>query len=84
MYIFELRLSENCFELRGGQLGAPLIFRHRDSRTAGHLISFLSQKEDSVLRIRNATGKVVHACRFEPAIPPRGSVGGLHAPRMIA
>ena len=58
MYIFELRLSENCFELRGGQLGAPLIFRHRDSRTVGHLISFLSQKDGSVLRIhkRNLAG----------------------------
>jgi len=81
---FELRLVENGFELRGGPLQEPLVFHEIDPRPAVHLVRFLSQKDGSVLRVLNAIGEVVHARRFEPVIPLRGSVGGLHGPRMIA
>jgi hypothetical protein len=84
MHTFELRLVENGFELRGGPLQEPLVFHEIDPRPAVHLVRFLSQKDGSVLRVLNAIGEVVHARRFEPVIPLRGSVGGLHGPRMIA
>src|SRR6267143_2967412 len=57
--MFELRPVENGFELRGGELPEPMIFRDVEPRPAVHLVGFLSQKRGSKLRIFNAEGEVI-------------------------
>lgn len=80
MHAFELRPVENGYELRGGQLPDPMVFRDPEPRPAVHLVGFLSQKLGSELRIFDAAGQVVEARRYEPVVPLPGAVGGLHGP----
>jgi hypothetical protein len=80
MHTFELRPFENGFELRGGHLPEPMIFRDVEPRPAVHLVGFLSQKFGSELLIFNAAGEVIQTRRFEPVLPIPGAVGGLHGP----
>jgi hypothetical protein len=81
MHTFELRPVENGFELRGGPLSEPMIFRDVEPRPAVHLVGYLSQKLGSELRIFNAAGEVIQTRRFEPVLPIQGAVGGLHGPQ---
>jgi hypothetical protein len=74
MHTFELRPVENGFELRGGPLPEPMIFRDIEPRPAVHLVGFLSQKLGRELRIFNATGEMVQTRRYEPVVPLRGAV----------
>jgi hypothetical protein len=78
-----LRPVENGFELRGGQLPEPMIFRDIEPRPAIHLVGYVSQKLGSDLRIFNATGKVIQTRRYEPVLPIPGAVGGLHGPAQM-
>jgi hypothetical protein len=82
MRAFEFWPVENGFELRGGQLTEPMVFREDEPRPAVHLVGFRSQKEGSELRIFNAAGEVVVTRRYEPEIPMSGALGGLRGPSM--
>jgi hypothetical protein len=77
MHTFELRPVISGFELRGGQLPEPLVFKEMDPQPAVHLVNFLSQKLGSELRIHNAAGDVIQTKRYEPVLPLTGAVGGL-------
>jgi len=83
MHTFELRPVENGFELRGGQLPEPMIFRDLEPRPAVHLVGFLSQKIGSELRIFNAAGEVIETRRYEAVVPIPGAVSGLHGPTQM-
>jgi hypothetical protein len=80
MHAFELRPIEHGFELRGGQLPEPMIFRDTSPTPAVHLVGFLSQKIGSELRVFNATGEVIRTRHYQPVVPISGAVGGLHGP----
>jgi hypothetical protein len=84
MHTFELRPVNNGFELRGGLLPEPMIFRDVEPCPAVHLVGYLSQKLGSELRIFNAAGEVIQTRRFEPVLPIPGAVGGLHGPAQMA
>ena len=45
MHMFEVRPVLSGFELRGGPLTEPLVFRETEPRPAVHLAGFVSQKE---------------------------------------
>ena len=80
MHTFELRPVENGFELRGGSLPEPMVFRDIEPRPAIHLVGYLSQLYGSELLVFNAAGEVIEARRFEPVVPMPGAVGGLQGP----
>jgi hypothetical protein len=80
MHTFDLRPVANGFELCGGPLPEPMVFRDAEPRPAVHLVGFLSQKIGSELRIFDADGDVIEARRFEPILPMPGAVGGLQGP----
>jgi hypothetical protein len=80
MHSFELRPVSLGFELRGGQLTEPMVFREEEPRPGIHLVGFLSQKEGSELRVFDAAGEVVCTRRHEPVMPREGAVGGLRGP----
>ena len=80
MHTFDLRPVENGFELRGGQLPEPMVFRDAEPRPAVHLVGFLSQKLGSELRIFDVAGQVIETRRYEPVVPLHGAVGGLQGP----
>jgi hypothetical protein len=83
MHTFDLRPVENGFELRGGQLPEPMVFRDAEPRPAVHLVGFRSQKLGSDLRIFDAVGQVIQTRRYEPVVPMRGAIGGLHGPAQM-
>jgi hypothetical protein len=80
MHVFELRPVPTGFELRGGQLFEPMIFREDEPRPAVHLAGFLSQKYGGELRIYNAAGELTMTRRYEPQMPISTAVGGLRGP----
>jgi hypothetical protein len=59
MHTFELRPVEKGFELRGGPLSEPFVFRDIEPRPAVHLVGYLSQLYGSELLIFNAAGEVI-------------------------
>jgi len=80
MHAFELRPVPNGFELRGGQLTEPMVFRDDEPRPAVHLTGFLCQKEGGELRIFDTVGEVIRTRRYEAVMPMSGAVGGLRGP----
>lgn len=80
MHTFEIRPVVSGFELRGGQLTAPMVFEENEPRPAVHLVGFLSQKDGGELRIFNVAGEVIQTRHYEPQMPMTGAVGGLHGP----
>jgi hypothetical protein len=80
MHIFELRPVPAGFELRGGQLTEPMVFREDEPRPGIHLAGFLSQKEGGELRILGLAGEVLRTRRYEPVLPIERAVGGLRGP----
>jgi len=80
MHTFELRPVPSGFELRGGQLTEPMVFREDEPRPAVHLAGFLSQRDGGELRIFNAAGEVIVTRRYEAQMPMTGAVGGLYGP----
>ena len=80
MHTLELRPVDNGFELRGGQLSEPMVFRDIEPRPAVHLVGFLSQKLGSELRIFNAADEVIQTRRYEAVLPIPDAVGGLKGP----
>ena len=78
--MFEVRPVLSGFELRGGPLTKPMIFREDEPRPAVHLAGFLSQKEEGELRIFSAAGEVIETRRYEAVMPMSGAVGGLRGP----
>lgn len=84
MHVFEVRPVLRGFELCGGPLTEPMVFREDEPRPAVHLAGFLSQEEGGELRIFDTTGEIVETRRYEAVMPMSGAVGGLHGPSAIA
>jgi hypothetical protein len=84
MYTFDLRAVTDGYELRGGPLDAPMIYREKEARSAVHLVGFLSQKSGSELRIFDAEGELANTRHFRPVLPLAGAVGGLQGPADMA
>lgn len=81
MDIYELLSSEKGFELRGGKLKEPLIYRETESAPAIHLVGFLSQRDGSKLLVFDRAGKLLDSRCFEATVVFPGAVGGLAGPK---
>jgi len=66
---FELRVIKSGIELSGGQLKGLLVFPASEPERAFRLVRFLLRKEDGVLRIFNAEGKLIKERRFDTVTP---------------
>lgn len=79
--VFELREIGGGFELRGGLLEGPLIYKEERPDPAVHLVGFLSQRWGSELRVFDRAGELIQTRRFEATVFMPGAVGGLAGPR---
>ena len=81
MDAYELRSIESGFELSGGKLEEPLIYRENEPAPAIHLVGFLSQRDGSELRIFDRVGQLIRTRSFPATIIMPGAVGGLAGPK---
>lgn len=77
---YELRSIEGGFELSGGKLNEPMIYREPEPSPAIHLVGFLSQRDGSELRVLDRAGHLIHTRRFQATMVMHGAVGGLAGP----
>lgn len=80
MDAYKLRSIESGFELSGGKLGQPLIYRENEPAPAIHLVGFLSQRDGGELRMFDRDGVLVQTRFFQATIFMPGAVGGLIGP----
>lgn len=80
MDAYELRSIESGFELSGGKLKQPLIYRESAPAPAIHLVGFLSQRNGSELHVFDRAGELIQTRRFQATIIMPGAVGGLSGP----
>ena len=69
---YELRSIEGGFELSGGKLSEPLIYRETEPAPAIHLVGFLSQRDGSELRVLDRAGHLIQTRRFRSTVIMHG------------
>lgn len=87
MLKFELRKTEDGYQLAGGQLDEPLDYPDPDAiEYATRVVGFLSQKTGGELRVIAADGSLVDTKTFRVTMWPAGTTlgnfqddGALHA-----
>lgn len=77
---YELRVVERGFELRGGKLEEPMVYRENEPAPAIHLVGFLSQRDGSQLRVFDRSGQLIQTRLFQATMVMPGAVGGLAGP----